>query len=983
MRRGWQRVWVQYTVLFLFLAAIAGTLSLIWYRSPNRGLPYHDQFTKGELNGWHSFGGTWSVQEDRVRNDSGERGAKLITGSQFWANYQVEADLQLLGNGGDAGIVIRASDLDYGVDSYRGYYAGLRVDDQSLVLGRAEYGWLEYPPIRMPGGVSPNRWYHLTASAYECTIHASATALDTGESVSTSAFDRNCVRSGKIGLRDVQSGGIWRNVEVHGLNRAENAQLSQEKPTPTTLYPTDHGPYSGAFGVEKDMELSADSRKAPAQVVSIDSLRLLTGSRPVHVTVRGTITLIAPHTYVQDATGGAEVSFQGQTTLELGQQVEVTGDAHREGLSVRIENATKRNIAGDVPVPAFSITPLQAAIGRYDGMFVEVEGKVERASHANESWASLHLSGGQQEFTVISNNPQMATLFTKVEAGSLVRLRGVCVLGSAYTNDKVPFALIVQSPGNLEILSGPPWWSGEHLAMLAVGMLALGFLIHRLSSHAAQRRQLRNVINTIPGYVWSYMPDGQVDFVNDRWLEFTGLSLEGALGENWKSSIHPDDQPRFFADHVTARKNGQAWESEVRVQRADGEYRWWLARNVPLRNKAGNISKWYGTGVDIDDRKRAEQALRRSETYLAEAQRLSHTGSWAWILRTGELFWSQEVFRIFEIDPETNATWSQASWSRFLDSVHPEDRARIEQRAKVESTEKDWAVSEIEFRIVVPDGTTKHVHGISYRVADDVGETAEVMGTIVDVTERKRAQQEREKLLQLETDLVHMNRIGMLGELAASLAHELNQPITGAVTSARACLNWLAHDPPGIERARATAVRIEKDGTRAAEIINRLRAFYKKGAPPQREVVEVSEIVREMFVLLHDQLDPQSIKIVTLFAADVPKVMADRIQLQQVFMNLMLNAIEAMKDTGGELTIRLQSEGDHVLVSVSDTGVGLPSENTSQIFDAFYTTKSQGTGMGLAISRSIIEAHAGRLWASTNGTRGATFHFTLPADVRG
>ena len=256
------------------------------------------------------------------------------------------------------------------------------------------------------------------------------------------------------------------------------------------------------------------------------------------------------------------------------------------------------------------------------------------------------------------------------------------------------------------------------------------------------------------------------------------------------------------------------------------------------------------------------------------------------------------------------------------------------------------------------------------------------MGTIVDVTERKRAEQERERLHELETDLVHMNRIGMLGELAASLAHELNQPITGAVTSARACLNWLAHDPPGIERARATAARIEKDGTRAAEIINRLRAFYKKGVPPQREVVEVSEIVREMFVLLQDQLDPESIKIVTLFAAEVPKVMADRIQLQQVFMNLMLNAIDAMKDTGGELTIRLQNEGDHVLVSVSDTGVGVPSESTSQIFDAFYTTKSQGTGMGLAISRSIIEAHSGRLWASTNGTRGATFHFTLPADLR-
>jgi len=643
---------------------------------------------------------------------------------------------------------------------------------------------------------------------------------------------------------------------------------------------------------------------------------------------------------------------------------------------MQIENATERSIAGDVPVPALSITPLQAAIGRYDGMFVELEGKVDSTLRTDKSVVQLHLSGGQQEFSAISNTPQTATLFSRMEVGSLVRLRGICVLSSIYASDSDPFALIVSSPDDLEVLSGPPWWSGEHLAVMAVGMLALGFLIHRLYSQAAQRMQLRDVINTIPAYVWSHLPDGSVDFVNDRWLEFTGLSREGALGENWTTTIHPDDQSRFLADRETALKKGQAWACEVRMRGANGEYRWWFARNVPLRNRLGNIIKWYGAGVDIDDRKGAEQALRRSEAYLAEAQRLSHTGSWARSPVGETLYWSEESYRIWDFDPRQ----PPPNLEVLLQRVHPEDRDRVGENVK--SAARARTDDEGDFRVILPDGTVRHLHAIGHPVFSANKEIAEFVGTVVDVTERKRAEQERERLRQLETDLAHMNRISMLGELSASLAHELNQPITGAVTSARACLNWLAHDPPGLERARAAAARIEKDGTRAGEIINRLRAFYKKGAPPQREVVDVSEIVREMFVLLHDQLGPKSIKILTLFAADVPKVLADRVQLQQVFMNLMLNAIEAMKDTGGELTIRLQTEGDHMLVSVSDTGVGLPSENTSQIFNAFYTTKPQGTGMGLAISRSIIEAHAGRLWVSTNGTRGATFHFTLPADVK-
>ena len=252
----------------------------------------------------------------------------------------------------------------------------------------------------------------------------------------------------------------------------------------------------------------------------------------------------------------------------------------------------------------------------------------------------------------------------------------------------------------------------------------------------------------------------------------------------------------------------------------------------------------------------------------------------------------------------------------------------------------------------------------------------------MDITERKQAEQERERLRQLEADLAHINRVNMMGELAAALAHEIKQPIAASITSANALLRWLAHDPPDLERARAAATRIEQDGNRAADVINRLRSFYKKGPPAEREMLDVNDIIQEMTVLLGDEALRHSVTIHSELDTNVPNIMADRVQLQQVFMNLMLNAIEAMKETGGELTISsgLNPEG-HLLISISDTGVGLPVENTERIFDAFHTTKPQGTGMGLAITRSIVESYGGRVWATPNQGAGATFHFTLPVEA--
>ena len=261
---------------------------------------------------------------------------------------------------------------------------------------------------------------------------------------------------------------------------------------------------------------------------------------------------------------------------------------------------------------------------------------------------------------------------------------------------------------------------------------------------------------------------------------------------------------------------------------------------------------------------------------------------------------------------------------------------------------------------------------------DARGTPVAALETDNDITERKRAEEERERLRQLEADLARINRMSMMGELAASLGHEINQPIAAAAINARACLRWLLREPPENEEARQTASRIVSDLARVADIIERNRSLYRRGTP-QSEPIDLNEIIRQMVVLLHDAANRQSISIRTDLDAALPTTTADHVQLQQVLMNLMLNGIEAMQDESGELSVTsTRTEDGQLLISVSDSGKGLPGEQPERIFEAFFTTKPQGTGMGLSISRRIIESHGGRLWASLNTGRGATFQFTLP-----
>lgn len=379
-------------------------------------------------------------------------------------------------------------------------------------------------------------------------------------------------------------------------------------------------------------------------------------------------------------------------------------------------------------------------------------------------------------------------------------------------------------------------------------------------------------------------------------------------------------------------------------------------------------------------RRRAEQALRASEAYLAETQTLTHTGSWAWAPASGEIrYLSAEGRRILDLPPR-GSPWGLER--TFLRQVHPDDRGRILE--KVKRAARDGTDFEVEYRAVREDGGTRDLYVVGHPVFAATGALEEYVGTLVDVTERNRAEGERERLRQAQSDLERFDRVSTLSELAASLAHEIRQPIAAAITNSQTCVRWLDRAEPDLAEARAAASRSAGDATRAAEIITRLRSLFQKTAP-RREPLDLNAVVGEMVLVLRGQASRNAVTIRTALAPDLPRVPADRVQLQQVLMNLMVNAIDAMKGADGrrELSIETRRDGAGCAVSVADTGTGLGPGEADRIFEAFYTTKPDGTGMGLPISRSIVESHGGKLWVETGAARGAAFRFTLPDAAAG
>ncbi len=484
-----------------------------------------------------------------------------------------------------------------------------------------------------------------------------------------------------------------------------------------------------------------------------------------------------------------------------------------------------------------------------------------------------------------------------------------------------------------------------------------------------QEKELQLTIDTIPAFVFRILPDGWTDFLNKRWLDFTGLTHSEAEGLGWRVVYHPDDVEHVVEARTKGMASGEAWESEGRIRSADGQYRWFLNRAAPLRDEQGNIVKWYGSNTDIEDRKRAENALRRSEANLADAQRLSRTGSFAWDVTSGKVRWSEEAYRIFEHDPKVEPTVELVK-----ERTHPDDRPSLIAilEGVMRERRQNW---ELEHRIVMPDGTTKTIHVVAH--ASEASGPLEYVGALMDVTAEKRAQ---EALQQAQAELAHVTRVTTLGELTASIAHEVNQPLAAIITNGEACLRWLGNETPNLEETRGAIERMIRDGNRAGEVIQRLRALTRK-TDPQNAPLDINDVIHDVVGLVQREVLNYRVQLRLDLDSGLDPVLGDRVQLQQVIINLIVNSIEAMANVADqrELMIRVREhDRDLALVAVQDSGVGIPPDQLDRVFSAFFTTKADGMGMGLSICRSIVEGHGGRLWASCNEGAGVTFQFTVP-----
>ncbi|MHC2299001.1 PAS domain S-box protein [Rhizobium mongolense] len=601
-------------------------------------------------------------------------------------------------------------------------------------------------------------------------------------------------------------------------------------------------------------------------------------------------------------------------------------------------------------------------------------------------------------------------------------------------------------------------------------------------------RNLQLTIDTIPVLAWSARLDGTAEFLNKHYLDYIGMSADQALDWGWSSAVHPDDLAGVSAIWQSALASGESGDTEARLRRFDGEYRWFLFRFNPLRNDRGEVVKWYGVNTDIEDRKRsdeiyrtivettpecvkliardgtvlrvnaagaamagvpfsgqviglnffdfvapehrekyrtfhdsvcagqrgvlefdlinalgirrhmethgaplrggdgstvqlgvtrdvterkrAEDKLRRSEAFLAEGQHLARMGNLSWNVASGDIVWSEQLYRIFEFEPGTVVTLDQ-----IAARVHPEDMPQM--MDIVDEVQRGESDVEYQLRIVLPDQSIKYLHLMAHR-ARDQEDRVEYIGAVLDITQRRLSE---EALENLRSELAQVSRFVSLGALTASIAHEVNQPLAGIITNAGTCLRMLAANPPNVDGAQETARRTIRDGKRAADVIARLRALFSNRAVTV-EPVDLNDAVQEVIALSWRDLQRNRVTLRTELAEQLPPVAGDRVQLQQVIMNLLRNAADAMSSVSGRprhLTVSTARDDEgHVRLSVRDAGVGLDAGGIERLFEAFYTTKSDGMGIGLSVSRSIIERHNGRLWAQANDGPGATFSFSLP-----
>jgi signal transduction histidine kinase len=473
---------------------------LVYWRSQAEhfsDLPYQDSFASGKTQEWQAFGGAWSIFHGAIRNDSDERGAKYIAGSPDWRDYSVDADILLLGQDGDAGLVVRSSDEEEGVDSYSGYYVGLRDRNNTLTIGRADHGWLEYQTVSPRAALQSLHWYHLRVVAVGCEIAAVASDYSTTDRTYLSMHEEPCARTGRFGLRSYSSGGEWKNIRVAKASPEDVASLARHAPPPMApgFLQTESG-FNSIMRAQEHAKARSEDPPTVADATRIYWMGSLKATPPIGaatVSVRGSVTLTSPRVYLQDATGGVAVDFVHAPPLKIGDQVEATGTVEAHRFSGAIRNASALLLWQRTPAPPMSVTATQAAMGLFDAIFIETEGEVESRSRVSGGERVLLLESNHQAFRVILNDPAENDRLDQVALHSVVRVRGVCAVDPIYTGSLVPFAVLLRSPEDIRVLAGPPWWDIRNLLMAAISLpiaAMIGFLVY----FRAERWRLRAVL---------------------------------------------------------------------------------------------------------------------------------------------------------------------------------------------------------------------------------------------------------------------------------------------------------------------------------------------------------------------------------------------------------------------------------------------------------------------------------------------------------
>jgi signal transduction histidine kinase len=530
-------------------------------------LPWRDRFALGSTSEWQAYGGTWDIYDGGIRNNSDERGAKFITGSSRWSNYAVDADVLLLGNDGDAGLIVRSSDEEEGVDSYSGYYVGLRDRNNSVTIGRADHGWIEYQAKSPHDPIRAFHWYHLHVVAVGCDIAAEASESVNGDRTWIALREPSCTLRGRIGLRSYSSGGIWKNILVMPARYQDIKPLLANAPPPfaPSFLQSEAGFNSLRLkqpGDDSSFTESLDYAATRPQIM-IGDLKISEPDKSSIATVHGSVILTSPEVYLQDPTGGVMVDFRQQLPLKIGDEVEATGTVEHNRLSSVLKNASGRILWQRSPAPPLSVTAAQAASGDYEAMFVETQGEVEGTTRSANGNKVLLIHSANQEFRVILPRQNNGEADTKnFEPRSVVRVTGVCVVDEDFTENQVPFAVLPRSLRDIQQIAGPPWWTLRNLIIITIGIPLFALMALLLYSRA-DRWRLQAVLEErlqMAREIHDTLAQG-----------FAGISLqlESALREYGGPSNNSD--PVMLALQMAERGRGEAHLSiaALRAMHAD------------------------------------------------------------------------------------------------------------------------------------------------------------------------------------------------------------------------------------------------------------------------------------------------------------------------------------------------------------------------------------------------------------------------------